>query len=165
MNATFPVVLPNVWLPSNPAIDVMDGGMRDNYGQESTLRFMKTFNDWITENTSGVLIIQIRDRGTEAWETYHASDNISSHVIKPFLILQYNWFKMMEFYQDDELIYYPDRKHKIYKINLQYTTSKEQNKAALSFHLSQSEKKDILNSVNSPGNMAGFQKIIKLFSK
>ena len=26
MNATFPYVLPNVWLPTNPVIDVMDAG-------------------------------------------------------------------------------------------------------------------------------------------
>jgi hypothetical protein len=26
MNATFPIVLPNVWLPSDPVIDVMDAG-------------------------------------------------------------------------------------------------------------------------------------------
>jgi hypothetical protein len=30
MNATFPVVLPNVWMPSQPVMDVMDGGLRDN---------------------------------------------------------------------------------------------------------------------------------------
>src|SRR5678809_609260 len=27
MNATFPIVLPNVWLPSQPVIDVMDAGL------------------------------------------------------------------------------------------------------------------------------------------
>ena len=47
MNATFPIVLPNVWLPSNPVIDVMDAGLRDNYGQETTLRFIEAFDDWI----------------------------------------------------------------------------------------------------------------------
>ena len=57
MNATFPIVLPNVWLPSEPVIDVMDAGLRDNYGQETTLRFLSSFDDWIKENTSGVLII------------------------------------------------------------------------------------------------------------
>ena len=41
MNATFPIVLPNVWLPSNPVIDVMDAGLRDNYGQETSLDFLK----------------------------------------------------------------------------------------------------------------------------
>ena len=43
MNATFPLVLPNVWLPSDPVIDVMDAGLRDNYGQETALRFLEFF--------------------------------------------------------------------------------------------------------------------------
>ena len=68
MNATFPIVLPNVWLPSDPVIDVMDAGLRDNYGQETTLRFLISFQDWIKENTSGVLVIQIRDRSAGGWE-------------------------------------------------------------------------------------------------
>ena len=28
MNATFPYVLPNVWLPTNPVVDVMDAGFQ-----------------------------------------------------------------------------------------------------------------------------------------
>ena len=68
MNATFPIVLPNVWLPSEPVIDVMDAGLRDNFGQETTLRFLFSFDDWIKENTSGVLIMQIRDRAAGGWE-------------------------------------------------------------------------------------------------
>lgn len=43
MNASFPYVLPNVWLPSNPVIDVMDAGLRDNFGQETSLRFIENF--------------------------------------------------------------------------------------------------------------------------
>src|ERR1019366_6358914 len=34
MNATFPYVLPNVWLPTKPVIDVMDAGFRDNFGEQ-----------------------------------------------------------------------------------------------------------------------------------
>jgi hypothetical protein len=62
MNATFPYVLPNVWLPTNPVIDVMDAGLRDNFGQENTLRFIESFKNWLQENTAKVVIIQIRDR-------------------------------------------------------------------------------------------------------
>ena len=51
MNATFPIVLPNVWLPSDPVIDVMDAGLRDNYGQETGLRFLEFFDDWLKHNT------------------------------------------------------------------------------------------------------------------
>src|SRR6185369_7564937 len=51
MNATFPYVLPNVWLPSQPVIDVMDAGLRDNSGVETTVRFLNVFKKWIIENT------------------------------------------------------------------------------------------------------------------
>ena len=56
MNATFPYVLPNVWLPTYPVIDVMDAGIRDNFGQETTLRFIDNFKEWINSNTSGIVI-------------------------------------------------------------------------------------------------------------
>ncbi len=55
MNATFPYVLPNVWLPSEPVIDVMDAGLRDNYGPETAVRFVQVFKDWIQKNTAGVV--------------------------------------------------------------------------------------------------------------
>ena len=165
MNATFPIVLPNVWLPSNPVIDVMDAGLRDNFGQESTLRFLISFDDWIKENTSGVLVLQIRDRAAGAWENPYLSDNISDHVTKPFLILQHNWFKMMEYFQNDMLTYYATRSGSpVYKIVFQYATDKEENKAVLNFHLTKREERDIIFSINSSSNKKGFQKILSLFN-
>ena len=41
MNATYPYVLPNVHLPSQPSIEIMDAGFRDNYGIASATRFKK----------------------------------------------------------------------------------------------------------------------------
>ncbi len=55
MNATFPYVLPNVWLPSKPVIDALDAGLRDNYGQETASRFLLVMRDWIQANTSKVV--------------------------------------------------------------------------------------------------------------
>jgi hypothetical protein len=165
MNATFPVVLPNVWLPSDPVIDVMDAGLRDNYGQETTLRFLTCFEDWIKENTSGVLIIQIRDRGAGAWEHPYVSDNLGDHITKPFLLLQHNWFKMMEYSQNDMLHYFTTRSGSpVYKIAFQYSSGNEENKAALNFHLTKREQKDILQSVSSPDNTKGFEKLKTLLS-
>ncbi|HEX7903692.1 MAG TPA: hypothetical protein VF487_07430 [Chitinophagaceae bacterium] len=166
MNATFPIVLPNVWLPSEPVIDVMDAGLRDNYGQETTLRFVEALQGWIKENTSGVLILQIRDRGAGAWEFPYLSDDISDHATKPFLLLQHNWFKMMEFFQNDMLSYYSDHEgRKIHKITFQYAADKDENKAALSFHLSQREEKDIMASISTPYNKDNFEKLLKLFDQ
>ncbi|MGZ8541739.1 MAG: hypothetical protein ACXWV6_13875 [Chitinophagaceae bacterium] len=163
MNATFPIVLPNVWLPSNPVIDVMDAGLRDNYGQETSLRFLEAFDDWINENTSGVLLIQIRDRSPGGWEYPYMSDDITDHATKPFLLLQHNWFKMMEYFQNDMLSYYSEHPGRTtHKVLFQYASDKEENKAALNFHLSKREQKDIVTSVNSVANAESFEKLKKL---
>ena len=166
MNATFPVVLPNVWLPSNPVVDVMDAGLRDNYGQETTLRFLSSFDDWIKANTSGVLIVQIRDRTAGGWEVPYVSDDISDHITKPFLLLQHNWFKMMEYSQNDLLNYYTTNNNiPVYKIAFQYAADNQQDKAALSFHLTRREEKDIVGSIHSASNTKGFQQMLDLFNK
>ncbi|MBL0130908.1 MAG: patatin-like phospholipase family protein [Chitinophagaceae bacterium] len=166
MNATFPVVLPNVWLPSDPVIDVMDAGLRDNYGQETALRFLASFDDWIKQNTNGVLIIQIRDRTAGGWESPYESKDISDHVTKPFLLLQHNWFKMMEYSQNEMLNYYTTRSgNRVYKIAFQYAVDKEENKAALSFHLTRREEKGIINSIHSAANQKSFQRTLELFAR
>lgn len=162
MNATFPIVLPNVWLPCEPVIDVMDAGLRDNYGQETSLRFLAQFDDWIRENTRGVLLMQIRDRNPGGWDAPYLSDDISDHATKPFLLLQHNWFKMMEYSQNDLLSYYSDNaRRQLRKVLFQYSASKEENKAALNFHLSQRERNDIINSIYTPRNQDAFAEVMK----
>lgn len=166
MNATFPVVLPNVWLPSDPVIDVMDAGLRDNYGEESSMRFLVTMDQWIRDNTSGVLIIQIKDRTSGGWEHPYVSDNIGSHATKPFLLLQHNWFKMMEYSQNELMSFYTTYSGvKIHKVVFQYSTDKEENKAALNFHLTKREEKDITSSVQMAGNQRCFQQVIDIFNR
>ena len=166
MNATFPIVLPNVWLPSEPVIDVMDAGLRDNYGQETGLRFLEFFDDWISQNTRGVLIIQLRDRPSGGWDYPYVTENIGDHATKPFLMLQHNWFKTMEYFQNDLLSYYTQHaEHKINKITFQYATEKQEDKAALNFHLTQREKKNIMSSPDFLFNKESFEKVISLFNK
>ncbi|HNO00081.1 MAG TPA: patatin-like phospholipase family protein [Chitinophagaceae bacterium] len=165
MNATFPIVLPNVWLPSVPVIDVMDAGLRDNFGQETSLRFLSSFEDWIKENTRGVFIIQIRDRKAGGWEMPYDSKSISDHATKPFLLLQHDWFKMMEYSQNDMLSYFITNSGvPVYKTVFQYVTTKEQNKAALNFHITKREEYDIINSIKSPDNEKGFKTVQQLLS-
>jgi hypothetical protein len=158
MNATFPIVLPNVWLPSTPVIDVMDAGLRDNFGQETALRFLENFDSWIKENTRGVLIIQLRDRESGGWDNPYYSDDMTEHITKPFFLLQNNWYKMMDYFQNDELSYYSKNSvFPIYKITFQYIADKEENMAALNFHLTQNEKKNIGLTLNSAANKRSFQ--------
>lgn len=166
MNATFPIVLPNVWLPSDPVVDVMDAGLRDNYGQETSLRFLATFEDWIRQNTRGILLLQIRDRLPGGWETPFISDDISDHATKPFLLLQHNWFKMMEYSQNELLNYFMFRNDiPVQKILFRYATDKDENKAALNFHLTKREEKDIMFSVFSHANQESFKRLVELVSR
>ena len=164
MNATFPVVLPNVWLPSNPIVDVMDAGLRDNYGTETALRFLESFDDWIKENTGGVLMIQLFDRATGGWDHPYQSDNITDHTIKPFLMLQNNWYKLMEYSQNSMMGYYLENpEHNTTKIFFRYSSETEESKAALNFHLTKSEKLDIARSLNSPDNAENFKRVLSFF--
>ena len=55
MNATFPYLLPGIYLPSKPALKIMDAGLRDNYGINTSMRFYNVFKEWIDENTGGVI--------------------------------------------------------------------------------------------------------------
>ncbi len=166
MNATFPYVLPNVWLPSNPVIDVMDAGLRDNYGQETTLRFIDNFKDWIKENTSGVLIIQMRDRPIDNWQQPFESNSITDMIVTPATMMQHNWFKMQNYYYEDELAYFKnDTTLKINKIILSYRAEKEEKTAALNFHLSTREKRDVIASYSNATNQTEVNKIVQLLKK
>jgi hypothetical protein len=163
MNATFPVVLPNVWLPSKPVIDVMDGGLRDNFGVENSLRFLSHMQKWIEQNTSGVLIVQIRDRMDGGWEHPYEYDDLTGNATKPFFLLQHHWYKMMEYFQSDMANYFlSNRDYPINKVTFQYIPNKEEDKAALSFHLSEREKRDIAASLNSKHNQQNFSRVQEL---
>jgi hypothetical protein len=165
MNATFPVVLPSVWLPTKPVIDVMDGGLRDNYGIENSLRFVSSMSDWIKENTRGVLVIQIRDRRNGGWDDPYELEGFADHTIKPLLLLQHNWSRMMEYFQNDMYTYYATSSgFPIHKISFQYTSDKAENKAALNFHLTKREKHDIAASLQSKENKENFEKALQLLN-
>jgi hypothetical protein len=61
MNATFPYVSPAVNLPTSPPRRVVDAGYYDNYGIQVAVAWVRKNLDWLTRNTSGVLLVQVRD--------------------------------------------------------------------------------------------------------
>jgi hypothetical protein len=162
MNATFPYVLPNVWLPSYPVIDVMDAGLRDNFGTETTLRFVESFKDWLKENTSKVVLIQIRDRRLGDWQEPDEKVTALTWLTKPMLLLQNNWFKLQDYYQADEIGYAASTLPNFSRIMFQYVPLKKEASASLSFHLTTVEKNDIAAALNDSINKASFQKIEQL---
>lgn len=158
MNATFPYVLPNVWLPTQPVIDVMDAGLRDNYGQETSLRFVQAFHSWLQKNVSKVVLIQIRDRKQGEWDEPKENSSLLSFLTKPFLLLQNNWFRLQDYYQNDQLEYmYSSFGDQFHRLCFQYIPAHKDAHASLSFHLNASEKQDIAETLNSPSNKQVFE--------
>ncbi len=163
MNATFPYVLPNVWLPTSPVIDAMDAGLHDNFGQETTLRFIENFKTWLQQNTSAVVIIQLRDRRMDNFQQPVESSGITDVLVKPATMLQHNWYKLQDFSETSQYSYLHDSLDSLlHKINFVYLPEKEDKGAALNFHLTAREKRDVMNSFNNAQNQEGLRRVVEL---
>ena len=166
MNATFPYVLPNVWLPSTPVIDVMDAGLRDNVGAETTLRFIDNFRSWITENTSGVILLQLRDRANDEWLMNEQGQTLTDVIVTPATMLQHNWFSLQNYYQGDQLSYFIAANDSLLtRMSVIYQPAKVDKTAAINFHLSAREKRDVIESFKTPGNAATVKAIQTLLQR
>jgi len=167
MNATFPYVLPNVWLPTEPVIDVMDAGIRDNFGEETTLRFIANFNDWISNNTGGVIILQIRDRQNDYWQQPLETGSIADILLKPATMLQNNWQNFQDYTQADQYSYLKetDDGSVLHRLTFVYVPKKKEYGAALNFHLTASEKKDVIASFHTNHNQKVLGKLLEIMDK
>lgn len=166
MNATFPFVLPNVLMPSEPDIDVMDGGFRDNYGHETTLRFIDKFKDWLKTNTAKVVLIEIRDKPIGDWTRPYEVNSIIGLITKPMLLMQSNWFNLQDYYQKSQIDYMLESYGAEFsKIDFSYEVPKNTTSASLSFHLTAAEKKGIISSLDNISNQKSFGFVSDLSSK
>ena len=161
MNATYPYILPNVHLPTSPGIEVMDAGFRDNYGIMSATRFIQVFQDWIKENTSGVVLVQVS--GWDKLEEIEPSDNEGTleSILNPLGIA--GRIMMLQDYEHDNslgLIYDLLGEDRFEVIRFAYHPAKDTEKASMTFHLTQREKKDILNSFYLPKNQKSLEQLI-----
>jgi len=160
MNATFPYVLPSVWLPTTPVVDVMDAGFRDNTGIETAMRFMFVFRNWIKANCSRVMLIQIRDKKQGGWDNALDSKNIFDLATKPALLTQHNLFRFQEYSQHEEIEYMQQiLGNHFQRAVFEYEPINKEAAASLSFHLTQREKNDIRFSLDDAENKASFQRV------
>ncbi|MBV8254583.1 MAG: patatin-like phospholipase family protein [Chitinophaga sp.] len=163
MCATFPYVLPNAFLPSNPIVDVMDAGIRDNFGQQTTLRYLYTFKDWINENTSGVIYLQLRDTRKNDISPIKKTKDLGDLVFEPLFTMQQHWSAMQDFDQDDLVNYmegyFPNKFHRVI---FQYVPQRTDKAAALSWHLTSREKLDIADALENPANQSALDFVVKL---
>lgn len=160
MNATFPYILPNVSLPTNPPIEVVDAGVRDNFGMDITLQYFSVFRDWIKENTSGVVIIQLRD----LFKIDERSTGLPSNFKEensPLTAIFGNVTNVHNYIQDNLLLQSSIwSETPVEVINLQLKDPDE-DKISLSWHLTKKEKNRIMEAIHLPENK---QSILQLRS-
>ena len=160
MNATYPYVLPAVWLPSTPIIDVMDAGLRDNSGAETSYRFLNVFKDWIKENTRGILLIQIRSRIKGSWNNGYKNGGISDMITNPFTMMQTNWFTLQDYFQEDELSYLKNAfGDQLHRVSFMYVPKNPEGEAPLNFHLTASEKNEVSASMHRENNVEALRQV------
>lgn len=162
MSATFPYISPVVSLPSEPRIEIMDAGLRDNYGLETTFRFIKTFNDWISENTSGIVIIQIRDKHKNVPIDENPSQTLLEALSRPLDSFYGNLFAVQDYNQNQQ-VQMADLWCKAPIDIIDFELRNELNdRISLSWHLTNKEKKKVSASLFLPENQAAIKKLVDL---
>jgi hypothetical protein len=162
MSATFPYISPVVSLPSEPRIEIMDAGLRDNYGLETTFRFIKTFNDWIAENTSGIIIIQIRDKHKNIPIDENPSQTLAEALSRPLGSFYGNLFQVQDYNQNQQ-IQMADLWCKAPIEIVDFQLRNELNdRISLSWHLTNKEKKKVYASLYLPENQAVIKRLTEL---
>jgi len=158
MNATFPYILPTVSLPSKPRMEVMDAGLRDNYGVQSNLQFMFAFKEWIKENTSGVLLVQIRDDIFDN-EDGKSVSSLSHRITSPIGALYGNLTHIQEYTNANSLKQaeaWLDHPFEMVQFSLKH---KKRKQISLSWHLTSLEKKQICDTFFADHNQESMDRI------
>ena len=162
MNCTFPYISPVVTLPSEPAIEIMDAGFRDNYGMSIAIKYLYTFRNWISTNTSGVIIIQTRDSYKKTTMENTTASSLLKIISNPVGNIYSNMFNMQDF-NHDQLVQYAGSwfDGPIDVIDLQLKSHDVSN-ISMSWHLTSKEKVRIRESVKLPENQEAIRRLKKL---
>lgn len=164
MNATFPYITPLTDLPSEPVIQVFDAGMRDNFGMENIMRFLYTFREWLSENTSGIILLQTRDRGKIHLVAKTPDGSIVNALSGPLKSFYGNLFTVQDYHHDYEIEQASNWfAGKIDVIDFELKND-EPDIISLSWHLTSSEKEKVMGSMQTPSNILAQKHFLELFN-
>jgi len=164
MNATFPFITPMTELPSDPAIDVMDAGLIDNFGLEDAVKFIYNFRSWLQTHTHRIIIIQIRDQYKKQLIRANNPDDILGSFTFPISQFYASLFPLENFKEDQMVEYmsrwYPGRISVVYfQLN-----NEGSDDVSLSWRLTDREKSIVLNSMKTDDNKEAVKQLKKLMN-
>ncbi|MEQ9423419.1 MAG: patatin-like phospholipase family protein [Cyclobacteriaceae bacterium] len=180
MSATFPYVTPNIKLPSEPQIELMDAGISDNYGISDAIRFLYVFRNWFSENTSDVIFLSIRDTEKDPNIDLPSTPSIIQKIGAPISSVYNNLGNIQDLKNDQNLEFATTWfDGDIHVIEIEYNTNsifdetngepdnerlrlKETERASLSWHLTEKEKRNIVDKINIPVNEQAISHLVEI---
>ena len=178
MCATFPYITPNTMLPTNPSLFIMDAGISDNFGLTDAIRFVYAYKDWIQENTSGIVLVSIRDSPKLAPIPAHKGQTLMDAFTQPISSV-YNNFENFQDITSDLLIGYSRSwfHNEIHRVDIEYQAGsyapvlqkmdsirKNNARASLSWRLTTREKQNLIDNINSEKNREAIQRLKELLN-
>ncbi|MBC6426691.1 MAG: patatin-like phospholipase family protein [Ekhidna sp.] len=160
MSASFPYITPNISLPTEPRVEIMDAGISDNYGMSDALKFIKVFKNWITENTAGVVLLVIRDSKFNAPIENPPIPSGIARITYPIASVYNNLTKMQDINNDFRLELMNDWfDSNLNVVEISYDSYKKEHeqkteieRASLSWHLTTREKRQIIENIRIEQN-------------
>ncbi len=150
-NASFPIIMPTMALPTRPPLSLTDAGVRDNFGIEMALKVLYVHRQWINRHTSGVVLVLIRDLPLNinfleevpllAPGMFFSVMAIQNHRQKLLLEMADRWFR-----------------GRLKPIFFVYERPWEK-RASLSWHLTPREKADIIQQAYQTSFMLAYQRL------
>ncbi len=183
MSASFPYITPNVELPSDPPMQIMDAGIADNFGISDALRFIYTFQDWLEQNTSGVVIISIRDTKKNIEIEPRTTPSILQRLSSPISSVYNNLGNLQDVNNDNKLQFakewfdaplevvsieydtYSNINKNDFRTERQRLEGRENERASLSWHLTGREKRNVRQNIYREENVRSISRIQQLLSE
>lgn len=178
MSATFPYITPNTTLPTDPPIQIMDAGISDNFGLSDAVRFLYSFREWIADNTSGVVLLSIRDSPKLGTIAPKVKQTLVDDLTQPISSV-YNNFENFQDINSDMAISYARTwfRGDIQRIDLEYQVESyvpilqqmdsirhNNPRASLSWRLTTREKESVVSAINTVTNQQQINKLKSLLT-
>ncbi len=166
MSASFPYITPNISLPAEPRVEIMDAGISDNFGVSDAIRFVDVFQDWIIENTAGVVFLVVRDTKSNAPVEKRPNPSVIDRLTYPIASVYNNLTNMQDINNNvriEQMKHWFEGDFDIVEIAYDSFensgTASDVERASLSWHLTSKEKQHIKENIYIDGNIAAIRKL------
>lgn len=162
MSASFPYITPLVNMPSDPSIELIDAGVRDNEGFELALRYVYQHEEWLRKNTSGVMIIQLKANRPDEIPIRDAPVSRIDRLILPIGGV-FKSFSNFQIYNKSLLMQLSRDETDLPLEVVRFSLFNEEDKVSLSWHLTNDEKKSIEATFENKVNQEALEDFLNVF--